>query len=69
MNYSIVPPEQLFPPYDFKEEIRQIHLKGALVEVRVTEDGARIERVLSGSLGAFLDTDLLPGKCIKKGLF
>lgn len=69
MNYSILPPEQLFPPHDFQEEIRPVKFKGALVEVRMTEEGARLERILSGSLSAFLDPDLTPGRIIKKGLF
>lgn len=68
MNYSILPPEQLFPPYNFQEELRPLRLKGALVEVRVMDDGARIERILSGSLKTFLDPSLAPGTVIKKGL-
>lgn len=65
MMYSIVPPELLLPAYDFQDEIRQIKVKGALVEVRVSKEGAQLERILSGSLSAFLDADLAPGKRIQ----
>ncbi len=68
MNYSIMPAELLFPPYDFQEELRPMRLNGALVEVRVCSDGARVERILSGNLEAFLDPTLAPGTIIKKGL-
>lgn len=65
MMYSIVPPELLLPAYDFQDEIRQVKVKGALVEIRITGEGARLERILSGNLSAFLDTDLAPGQMIK----
>lgn len=68
MNYSIMPPELLLPSYDFQEEIRPLRLHGALVEVRMMPEGARIERILSGNLEAFLDPSLAPGTVIKKGL-
>ena len=68
MNYSIVPPECLCPTYDFQETVQQMHLNGALVEVRVLADGARVERIISGDLNSFLDPKLKPGTIIKKGL-
>ena len=68
MNYSILPPELLFPANDFQEELRPMHLNGALVEVRVLADGARVERIISGDLKSFLDPMLTPGTVIKKGL-
>ena len=69
MMYSIVATEELFPPSEFPDEVRPVKLNGALVEVRFTSGGARIERVLSGNLNAYLDPDLAVGKPIKKGLF
>ena len=69
MMYSIMTTEELFPPSEFPGNIKPIKLKGALVEVRFTSGGARIERVLSGKLNDYLDPDLAVGKGIKKGLF
>ncbi len=69
MMYSILPIEELFPPSEFQEEVRPMKLNGALVEVRFTSGGARIERLLSGKLNDYLNPEFAVGKSIKKGLF